>query len=576
VAGRSLSGTGPAPDAGRGFCRARLIGLDHGHDDTLESTMRKWHGNPWAVLLTLSTGFLMTLLDLTIVNIAIPSMIDQLEASLDEVLWVINGYVLVLALLLITFGRLGDLRGQRNVFIAGVAIFTVASLACGLAQDPAQLIAARLLQGLGAAALMPQTMAIIIATFPPDRRGTALGVWGAVAGLATVIGPTLGGLLITVLDWRWIFFVNLPIGVGVLVAAVLFIPDVDLERRHKLDWAGVGVATAALFCFTFALTEGQRYEWRPWIWALLATGLVLVGVFVAYQARRQDDEPLVPFALFRDRNFTIMNFVGAVVSVGIIGSLIPITIYLQSVLGYSALKAGLVLAPSSVVSMVVAPFAGRFADRVGGKYILVGGLSLFATGTAWFAVVEDVEVGWSRFMAPLAVMGVGMGCIFAPMATEAMRGVPPRLAGAAAGVNTTIRQVGSVIGSAAMGALLQHQLVTTLREEAAARAGQVPAAYRDQFVAGFDQAAKGGVEVGAGQTGAAQQFPSGMPEAVVAQLQRLGAEVFQHAFVRTLHPTLLLPVIVICAAAIACLAMTRHHPPRRPAPEASAVETATA
>jgi EmrB/QacA subfamily drug resistance transporter len=533
--------------------------------------MRKWHGNPWAILLTLSTGFLMTLLDLTIVNIAIPSMIDQLDASLDEVLWVVNGYVLVLALLLITFGRLGDLRGQRNLFIAGVALFTVASLACGLAQSPPQLIAARLVQGLGAAALMPQTMAIIIATFPAQRRGTALGVWGAVAGLATVLGPTLGGLLITALDWRWIFFINLPIGVGVLVAAFLFIPDVSVERRHKLDWTGVGIATVALFCFTFALTEGERYEWQPWIWGMLVAGLVLAVGFVAYQARRQADEPLVPFELFRDRNFTIMNVVGAAVSVGIIGFFLPVTIYLQSVLGFSALKAGLVLAPASVVSMVVAPLAGRMADRVGGKYILVGGLSLFALGTLWFTLVSDVGVSWTVFLAPFVVMGVGMGCIFAPMATEAMRGVPPRLAGAASGVNNTIRQVGSVIGSAAVGALLQSRLAETLREEATARAGQLPADYRGQFVAGFERAAQGGLEVGAGQTGAAQNLPPGLPEQVVSQIHRLATQVFDAAFVRAMHPTLVLPIVVIAGAALACLGMRGHQASDSVAPDAPAV-----
>jgi EmrB/QacA subfamily drug resistance transporter len=488
---------------------------------------------------------------------------------------VVNGYVLVLALLLITFGRLGDLRGQRNVFIAGVGLFTLASLACGLAQSPAQLIAARLVQGLGAAALMPQTMAIIIATFPPQRRGTALGVWGAVAGLATVLGPTVGGLLITTLDWRWIFFINLPIGVGVLVAAYLFIPHVDLERTHRLDWTGVGIATAALFCFTFALTEGQRYEWRPWVWAMLAAGLVLVGVFVAYQARHQDDEPLVPFELFHDRNFTIMNLVGAIVSIGIIGFFLPITIYLQSVLGYSALKAGLVLAPASLVSMVVAPIAGRMADRVGGKYILVGGLSLFAVGTGWFTLVSDVDVSWTVFLAPLMLMGVGMGCIFAPMATEAMRGVPPRLAGAASGVNNTIRQVGSVIGSAAVGALLQNRLAQTLPDEAAAHAGQLPPAYRDPFVAGFEQAASGGLEVGAGQTGASQALPPGLPEQVIAEIHRLSAEVFDAAFVKAMHPTLLLPIIVIAAGALACLGMRRYQGPGAAA-EAQPVGAASA
>jgi EmrB/QacA subfamily drug resistance transporter len=455
-------------------------------------------------------------------------------------------------------------------------VFSLASLACGLSQTPAQLIIARLVQGLGAAALMPQTMAIIIATFPPQRRGTALGVWGAVAGLATVIGPTLGGLLITTLDWRWIFFINLPIGVGVLVAAYLFIPDVDLARRHQLDWPGVAIATVALFCFTFALTEGQRYEWAPWIWAMLAAGVVLVGVFVWYQARRQDDEPLVPFVLFRDRNFTILNLVGAIVSVGILGFFLPITIYLQSVLGYSALKAGLVLAPSSVVSMFTAPFAGRMADKIGGKFILVGGLSLFAVGVAWLVLVTDVDTDWPVFVAPLVAMGAGMGCIFAPMATEAMRGVPPRLAGAASGVNNTIRQIGSVIGSAAVGALLQNQLASSLRDEATARAGQLPAQYREQFVSGFSNAAKGGLEVGAGQTGAAQNLPPGIPAQVADQLHRVATQVFDSAFVKAMHPTLVLPIVVIAIGALACLGLKGHTTGGAATAEAPPVEAAAA
>src|SRR5581483_5547164 len=232
--------------------------------------MGKWRGNEWAILLTLSLGFFMTLLDLTIVNIAIPNMIDKLHASLDEVLWVLNGYILILAVLLITFGRLGDLRGPRNLFILGVAVFTVASLLCGISQNPAELIGARVIQGVGAAMLMPQTMTIIVSTFPSERRGAAMGIWGAVAGLATIAGPTVGGLLVSVLDWRWIFFVNLPIGALVLVMAFAIIPDIRPGRHHRLDWTGVALASTALFLFTFALTEGQRYHWSPGIWALMA------------------------------------------------------------------------------------------------------------------------------------------------------------------------------------------------------------------------------------------------------------------------------------------------------------------
>ncbi|GAA0356976.1 MFS transporter [Actinoallomurus spadix] len=517
--------------------------------------MKKWHGNPWAILLTLSLGFFMTLLDLTIVNIAMPSMIDKLHASLDEVLWVVNAYVLVLAVLLITAGRLGDLRGQRNLFIAGVAVFTLASLACGISQNPAELIAARAVQGLGSALLMPQTMAIIIATFPAERRGAALGIWGAVAGVATIAGPTLGGLLVTALDWRWIFFVNLPIGVLVLVLAFAVIPGVRIERTHRLDLVGVLIATVALFCLVFALTEGQRYHWNGVIWALFAAAAVIFAVFLIQQRGQQSRDPLVPFVLFKDRNFTVLNFVGAVLSIGMIGVFLPLTIYLQSVLGFSALKAGLVMAPSSVISMFLAPVAGRMADRIGGKYILMAGLTLYAVGMGWIVLIAGVDSSWPTFLPGLIISGIGIGGVFAPMATEAMRGVDPRMAGAASGVNNTTRQVGSVVGSAAVGAILQNQLASNLRDEAQKRAGALPAEARGSFVQGFKDAAKGGLEVGAGQTGAAQHLPKGLPQQVVEQITRTAASVFGHGFVDAMKPTMLLPIALVFVGAASCFAV---------------------
>jgi len=518
--------------------------------------MRSLRGNPWAILVTLSLGFFMTLLDLTIVNIAIPSMIDALNASLDEVLWVINSYVLVLAVLLITAGRLGDLRGQRNLFALGVAVFTVASLACGLAPSATLLIIFRAVQGLGAALLMPQTMAIVIATFPAERRGTALGIWGAVAGLATVAGPTLGGFLVTVADWRWIFFVNIPIGVAVLVFTFAVIPDTRIERQHRMDLLGVVLATGSLFCLTFALIEGQRFSWNAWILALFAASAVLLVVFLVQQRSRQSAEPLVPFSLFRDRNFTILNVVACLVSVGIIGFFLPITIYLQSVLGYSALKAGLILAPMSLVGMVLAPIAGKLSDRVGGKYLLMGGLTFFALGAAWMTAVADVGRSWPLFIPPALVLGVGFGGIFAPMATETMRSVPRHLAGAASGVNNTIRQIGSVIGSAAVGALLQNQLASSLHEEAVRRSEALPAGVRDQFVAGFSSSSGAGLDIGGPSTRA--PLPSGLPAQVVQQVQQAAVAVFQHGYVRALHPTLVLPIVAMLIGAGLCLAAQRQ------------------
>ncbi|ROO88773.1 EmrB/QacA subfamily drug resistance transporter [Actinocorallia herbida] len=511
----------------------------------MTSLLGRWRGNPWAILLTLSLGFFMTLLDLTIVNIAIPDMLVHLDASFDEVLWVVNGYVLILAVLLITCGRLGDLRGQRPMFVIGVTVFTLASLLCGISQEAWQLIAARVVQGLGAAMLMPQTMALIIATFPPQRRGAAMGIWGSVAGLATIAGPTVGGLLVTVLDWRWIFFVNVPIGVVVLVLAFSVIPDVRHSARVPLDWTGVALASVALFFFVFALTEGQRYDWNGWIWASFAVAAVVFAVFLTQQRRRQDNGPLVPFSLLRNRNFSVLSLVGVTVSIGMIGLFLPMSIYLQSVLGYSAIKAGLVMAPSSIVSMFIAPFAGRMSDRLGGKRILMFGMVTYGIGLSWLVSTVGPQTEWQTFLGPFIVAGIGIGCVFAPMSTEAMRTVPPAQAGAAAGVNNTLRQLGSVLGNATAGAILQNRMAAALADTARSAAAQVPEANREEFVRSFAGAARAGLELGAGQhTGPASAPP---------EVQRLAARVFTDAFVTAVRPTMIFPVVMIFVGAAACL-----------------------
>ena len=329
--------------------------------------MKKFRGNPWAVLLVVSLGFFMTLLDLTIVNIAIPNMITKLHASLDDILWVINAYALVLAVLVITAGRLGDLIGPRPMFLAGITVFTAASAACGFAPSPGWLIGFRAVQGLGAAMLMPQTLTIITNTFPPERRGAAFGVWGAVAGVATIAGPTLGGLLVTAFDWRYIFFVNLPFGVIVLILTPLIIPNVVPGRRHRFDIPGVLLASAALLAICYGLVEGQKYNWGTItgfisIPLILGLGVLLLVAFLLVQRMTQGQEPLVPFALFRDRNYTVTNWISGVLAIGMMGIFLPFTIYLQSVLGFSALKAGLAMAPASLISLFVAP-GGRPDDR---------------------------------------------------------------------------------------------------------------------------------------------------------------------------------------------------------------------
>ncbi len=502
--------------------------------------------NPWAILLVVSLGFFMTLLDLTIVNIAIPNMISKLHASLDDILWVINAYALVLAVLLITCGRLGDLLGQRKLFFAGIAVFTLASAACGFAPSPGFLIGFRAVQGLGAAMLMPQTLAILTMVFPPERRGAAFGVWGAVAGVATIAGPTLGGLLVTAFDWRYIFFINVPIGAIVLVLTMILIPDLRTGRRHSFDVTGVTLASLSLLAICYALVEGQKYNWSTItsfisIPLLLGVGFVLLGLFLYLQARRQDGEPLVPFSLFRDRNYALMNLVSGFIAIGMLGIFLPFSIYLQSVLGFSALKAGLTMAPASVVSMFVAPVAGRMSDRIGGKYILISGLLLFAGGMGAIAFIAQTTSAWYAFLAPQFVAGIGIGCTFAPMTTLAMRNVNPMMAGAASGVFNTTRQVGTVIGTAGVGALLQNRLVAGFTAQVQQRAADLPAAAREKLVAGFQSAAKGGLEVGSG-----------------AHTSGLGAEIFTHGFVEAMRPTILVPIMFLVAAALSCLLVRRR------------------
>jgi EmrB/QacA subfamily drug resistance transporter len=424
--------------------------------------MSKWRGNEWAVLLTLGLGFFMTLLDLTIVNIALPDMSRGLHASLADIGWVINAYVIVLAVLMITGGRLGDLRGKRGLFIAGVAVFTLASLACGLSQTVGEIITARAFQGLGAALLMPQTMSVIIATFPAERRGTALGVWGGIAGLATIAGPTIGGLLVGSLGWRWIFFVNLPVGAVVIALALLVLPAVKSGRRQRLDLPGVLLASAALVAITFGLVEGQQYDWgRVWSFVsiplIIAVGVVLLAAFLLMQAQRQDREPLLPFSLFADSNFALMSGANLLIAVGLIGMALPLTVYLQLALGFSPLKAGLTMAPSSLMAGIVAPFAGRLANK-GGRYLVACGFTLFAVGLTVIVVVAGPSSNWYDLLPGFLLAGLGTGCTMSPMQTIATRNVPPRLAGGASGVLNTIRQTGSALGSALVLAVLQSRL----------------------------------------------------------------------------------------------------------------------
>jgi EmrB/QacA subfamily drug resistance transporter len=532
----------------------------------MEDSVEKLRNNPWVVLVFLSLGFFMILLDTTIVNIAIPSLSGDLKASLDSILWVLNSYILVYAVLLILAGRFGDLYGQRNLFVAGLVIFTLSSAACGAAQDTTQLILGRIVQGVGGALLTPQTLSIITTIFPPDRRGAAFGLWGAVAGVAAITGPTLGGALVTYENWRWIFYVNVPVGIITVLGAIFIIPDLRQGRRHGFDITGVLLSTAGLFLVVFGLIEGQRYNWGHVdsiggvslpdivdIRLILGLGVVLIVVFMFLE--RYAKEPLVPLSLFNDRNFSLMNFTAGTVGFGMLGMFLPMTIFLQSVLGYSAIKAGLTFLPMSLVSMPIAPFAGRLADRIGGKWILLVGLFMFSAGFGLIDLVAAVDAQWYWFTPGLLVAGMGLGCTFAPMTTVAMRNIEPRMAGAASGFFNTTRQLGGVLGSAVIGAVLQNRLATTLHDEAVARTSSLQPSVAQRIVDAFSSATQNGLQIG--KQAGSFPLPPGIPPAVAHQIQQIGHDIFAYGFIDAMRPTILVGVLVLALGAVSCFGIQR-------------------
>lgn len=504
---------------------------------------------PWLVLGILCTGFFMSLLDGSIVNIAIPTLITSLNASYDQVLWVIDAYLLVFSALLITTGRLGDVFGYKRLFLVGISTFTVASALCGLAQSPAQLLAARVLQGLGGAVLFPQVISSILATFPPDRRGRAFGVFGAIAGFAPIVGPIAGGFVLAHLSWRWIFYVNVPVGIATAALALAFVPDTRPDRSHRLDLTGVVLATAGLSGIVFALIEGERYGWGTvtgpiTIASLVAAGVLLLLLFVGRQ-RVQRGEPLMPLELFTSgRAFPTGNWIGFVFQLGMIGIGLVLVVYLQTARGYSPLQAGLVLLPNAVLTAVGSAVAGRLSDRIGGKYVLMAGLGTLALGLAVLVGTAGEDSGAWRLLPGLVIVGLGSGATFVPLQHVTMEGVDPRLAGAASGVSSTIRQIGGVLGTAVLGAVLSTRLTAVLRHEAEERASRLPAGLRSRFVEST---------VAGGRQFSPPSAPHDLPPAHAALFERVGHEAFTAGYVAAMQLTLLVSAALLVVAALFCL-----------------------
>jgi EmrB/QacA subfamily drug resistance transporter len=468
---------------------------------------------------------------------------------------VLNAYLLAFAVLLITGGRLGDMFGQRNLFVAGLVVFTAASAACGLAPSADTLVVARVVQGVGAALMTPQTLTIIVATFPASRRGAGLGIFTGITALAAVSGPTLGGAIVSYVDWRWIFFANVPVGVAALILTFPTVEDVHTGRRHSVDVIGILLASAGLLALVYGLIEGQRYNWGVVSYSvtipeIMLAGLALLAGFVLWERTRA--EPLFPLALFRNTNFAVWTVVSMAPWFTLSGMLLVISINNQTVLGMSALQAGLTGLPMTLVLAGIAPFSGRFTDRFGGKYIVVAGLALYGIGVAVIGLVDSTRATSFTFTLPLLVAGLGMGAIITPMTTEALRGIAPELTGAASGLLNTTRQLSSVLGAAVIGAVLQNQLATKMHAGAVTAAAQLPPSVRAPFVDGFTAAVGAGLAVGRGQSGGAR-VPAGTPPELAVKLEALIHDVFVSAFVTSVRPALLVAAAVPLLCALACL-----------------------
>ncbi|MDQ0768272.1 EmrB/QacA subfamily drug resistance transporter [Pseudarthrobacter defluvii] len=420
---------------------------------------------PWPALWSLVIGFFMILIDSTIVSVANPRIMEGLNADINSVIWVTSAYLLAYAVPLLITGRLGDRFGPKKLYLLGLVVFTLASLWCGLARNVETLILARVLQGLGAAVMTPQTMAVITRIFPPDRRGSAMAIWGATAGMATLVGPILGGVLVDGLGWEWIFFINVPIGVVGFILAMRNVPALS-THPHRFDIPGVILSAVGLFLLVFGIQEGETYNWGTItgpisVWGLIIAGIVVLAAFVAWQ-RFNKGEPLLPLGLFRDRNFSLANLGITMVGFTVTSFGLPLIFYYQLVRGLTPTQSALLMVPMALISGGMAPVVGKIVDRVNPKYLAAAGLVLMAVALVWNGLLMQPDTPILLFLLPSAVLGFANAGIWAPLSTTATRNLPPRQAGAGSGVYNTTRQFGAVLGSAAIAVLIQSRLAAEL------------------------------------------------------------------------------------------------------------------
>ncbi|BAX93881.1 MFS transporter [Mycobacterium shigaense] len=417
---------------------------------------RARRGNPWYALWAMMIGFFMIMVDSTIVAIANPTIMAELRIGYGTVVWVTSAYLLGYVVVLLVAGRLGDRFGPKNLYLLGLVVFTAASMWCGLSGSAAMLIAARVVQGVGAGVLTPQTLSTITRIFPAQRRGVAVSVWGATAGLASLVGPLAGGILVDGLGWEWIFFVNVPIGIAGIALAVWLVPELPTQV-HRFDVIGVVLSTVGMFLIVFALQQGETARWQPWIWALIVAGIGCMTGFVYWQSVNAH-EPMIPLQIFADRDFSLCNLGVAVTAFAATSMMLPVTFFMQAVCGLSPTRSALLIAPMAVANGVFAPFVGRIVDRAHPLPVLGFGFSVLAIALTWLSFEMNPGTPIWRLALPFFAVGVGMAFVWSLLTATATRNLPPELAGAGSAVYNTVRQLGAVLGSAGMAAFMTARI----------------------------------------------------------------------------------------------------------------------
>ena len=409
------------------------------------------------VLFTMCFALAMAMLDNTVVNVALPSIESELESGLSGLQWIVDGYVLAFASLLLTGGILGDKYGRKRLFLIGLAVFTLSSLFCGLSETTEQLIVARALQGVGAALLMPGTLSIITVTFPPRERAKAIGLWAGVSGLALALGPTLGGYLVEHVGWQSVFFINVPIGIIAFAVAAWVVRESRSDQARYLDVPGLVLGTGTLFLATYGLIEANQRGWTdPLILASLLGAAVLLGAFLMWE--RRATHPMMPLDYFRIPAFSAGNTVAFCVSLGMFASFFFLSLYMQGIHGYSPFQAGVRFLPMTLAIVVTAPLAGRYASRHGSRAPMTYGLLLVGGGLLLLGLTIQADTPYVWMFPIFAIMGHGIGATMAPMTAAVMNAVGPQRAGLGSAMTNTSREVGGVLGIALLGTVLTTRL----------------------------------------------------------------------------------------------------------------------